>query len=1193
MRLRKLTIRKLPGIEPEFTLNEIGAGVNLVVGPNAIGKSSLTRALKYLLGNSGDDPPALSLEAELEDGETRWQVTRNGSHIAWRRDGAPHGDGPVLPGADQFGLYRLSVESLLDAGDAHDKNLAALLRRKLFGDCDLDALRDEIQAPTGPRFGRRESRALVEAGRERRQVVGDYAALERQEADLPALQQRIDAAEAAGSLRQHLEQALKLADAIAAHKACGEQLTHFPPEMNRLQGEELKQLDAREEQAAKLREELRTRQGELESAKAELERTGLAQATPAAEQLQAVAAKLRTLDKLATDHGNARDAATMAETAAQDARAQLGGSSEPPRIDADTCRRAEDLVSRWIAAQTQHTELEKQRVLAGESPDPQEIYRLRDGATALRDWLTARKVEAEPQAPAPLWPSFVAAGSAAAAAVAAGWAGYLQAAPAALVAVLAALLAASAALGFWRTTRGRSQQSVLTADAERRFRDAGLDPPPSWDEPAVRRRLHEVEDEWDRLRVQQKRAEGAERIRTEVEASEEKLRRLKADKDALAAEIGFDPTLPAAAFDRFVRLSTNWDQARKQHAEQTARAADLEQQINEAARGVRNFLDAWPADDAGGSHGDSTVAEAAGNSAGDDAEDPPDLDLLRSTFDRLQQRVSAAETVRNEIRNRATGIESLTRQIAGAESEVQQLYAGAGVEPGDRAALEARLEQWPDWKKAKRALDEAATEERLARAQLEDQPELVKQADGGERAQLQAERDAAAGKAGEHTRLIQEQTEIRTRLDDAGGDRRLEQAAATEDRARQVLEDRREDALLAEAAAILLDDVERAFETEHEPEILQRARAIFAEVTARAFDVHLRGDGTFAARDLRQGAERTLDELSSGTRMQLLLALRLAWTEAQEQDGRTLPLFLDEALTTSDEDRFAVMAQSLERIAGAANGRQRQIFYLSARRHEAALWRQATGVEPAVIDLTAVRFPAAAAAPETYQVETRPAVPAPGDGESAEDYASRLGVPRFDPRLPPGGVHLFYVLRDDLPLLHALMDAWRITTLGQLEALLASDAVRAAVAGEDVRQRLRLRCRAVQDWTDLWRQGRGRPVDRGALEQCAAISDVFIGRVADLAASLNGDGAALVRALRDGKLDRFRASKADELEQWLADEGYTDDRERLAADDRRRLTLQRVAPATDADAGDVNRVIHWLEGAAGNQGRDRQSAETA
>ena len=263
MRLRKLTIRKLPGIEPEFTLNEIGAGVNLVVGPNAIGKSSLTRALKYLLGNSGDDPPALSLEAELEDGETRWQVTRNGSHIAWRRDGAPHGDGPVLPGADQFGLYRLSVESLLDAGDAHDKNLAALLRRKLFGDCDLDALRDEIQAPTGPRFGRRESRALVEAGRERRQVVGDYAALERQEADLPALQQRIDAAEAAGSLRQHLEQALKLADAIAAHKACGEQLTHFPPEMNRLQGEELKQLDAREEQAAKLREELRDAAGRV------------------------------------------------------------------------------------------------------------------------------------------------------------------------------------------------------------------------------------------------------------------------------------------------------------------------------------------------------------------------------------------------------------------------------------------------------------------------------------------------------------------------------------------------------------------------------------------------------------------------------------------------------------------------------------------------------------------------------------------------------------------------------------------------------------------------------------------------------------------------------------------------------------------------------------------------------------------
>ena len=135
-------------------------------------------------------------------------------------------------------------------------------------------------------------------------------------------------------------------------------------------------------------------------------------------------------------------------------------------------------------------------------------------------------------------------------------------------------------------------------------------------------------------------------------------------------------------------------------------------------------------------------------------------------------------------------------------------------------------------------------------------------------------------------------------------DRRLEQAAAEESRARQALEDKREEALLAVATKTLLDDVEQAFEAEHEPAVLRRARDAFANVTARAFDLRLRGDGSFVAHDVRQEAARELAELSSGTRMQLLLALRLAWIETQEQGGETLPLFLDEALTTSDEDRF-------------------------------------------------------------------------------------------------------------------------------------------------------------------------------------------------------------------------------------------------------------------------------------------------
>ena len=308
-----------------------------------------------------------------------------------------------------------------------------------------------------------------------------------------------------------------------------------------------------------------------------------------------------------------------------------------------------------------------------------------------------------------------------------------------------------------------------------------------------------------------------------------------------------------------------------------------------------------------------------------------------------------------------------------------------------------------------------------------------------------------------------------------------------------------------------------------------------------------------------------------------LLALRLAWTEAQEQGGESLPLFLDEALTTSDEDRFAVMARSLERIA-RAEARPRQVFYLSARRHEGALWEGATGVKPATIDLAAIRFPGSASAPEAYRIEASPSLPTPSK-RSAEEYASLLGVPVLDPYRPQGDIHVFHALRDDLPRLHALMDTWRILSLGQLEALLASDAAPVALGAPVDRSRLQRRCRALRVWIDLWRQGRGRPVDRGVLEESRAVSAVFIDRAADLAERLHGDGEALVNALRTGELEHFRAAKAEELLHWLTDEGYIDSRQRLDGNERRRFTLQRVAPAGADEVEDTNRMLQWMEGA--------------
>ena len=909
MHLRRLAIRALPGIEPGFTFEPPSAGINIVTGPNAIGKSSLARALRYLLESHASDPPALSLEAELGSGDTRWRVSRNGSQIVWRRDGevAPR---PALPGADRVGLFRLSVESLLDDRDVNDKALAERLRRELHGNFDLGQPRIEI----GRMFARHEARTLAEAERVLRGVERDYLRLQQQEDGLPALERRIEKAAQARGRSDHLNQALTLADAIDARKDRESALARFPPDMDRLRGDELEKLEASEKRGRSLRDEMRDRRRDLEAARAGLERTGLAQAAPASEEVRAAEERLRQLDKLSVERENARTAVTEAEAALRDVLSHFNPDGAQPRLDSDAIRRAEGIAHPLITALTRRRGLEEQLALAGEAPDATELERHRDGVEALRAWLAGNAADSGRPRTQTQWPRLVSWVALAAAAFAAVTA-LMQGALVAFAGAVAALIAAGVIAFLLRGQRSTAPSP--TAAAVRRFDETDLAPPPQWSEQAVRQHLREaIEVRLNELTLQRTAAAGADRLRLQMRDTDAEIQRLEEERTALAGEIGFDPHLPVAEFQRFVRLCAEWDKARTLCVRQRARVDDLDAKIADTERLVRDFLAPWRAADGPG------LEDCAGQS---------DVVVLRAAFDDLRERIGAAERARDEIDSIESAIGLLEQGLADIDSAVKSLFAEARLEPGDRAALAARAEQLPRWKEASADLHTAKTEEALVRARLEEQPDLVALADEGERARLEADLETSSVEAAEHTRLIQEHTTLRTRLDDAGTDRRLEQAAARESGARQALEDKRDEALLATATATLLDDVERAFEAEHEPAVLRRARDVFAEVTAWQFELGLRADGTFIARDVRQETARELAELSSGTRMQLLLAVRLAWIETQEQGGETLPLFLDEALTTSDEERFAVMAQSMERLAGARETREHRKARVDAR----------------------------------------------------------------------------------------------------------------------------------------------------------------------------------------------------------------------------------------------------------------------
>ncbi len=83
MRLRLIEIRRLPGIDEPLRVEGLAPGVNVVLGPNASGTSSLCRAVRATLWPDAErvaDPDVVSLwdesgvplRAELRAG-VRWQ----------------------------------------------------------------------------------------------------------------------------------------------------------------------------------------------------------------------------------------------------------------------------------------------------------------------------------------------------------------------------------------------------------------------------------------------------------------------------------------------------------------------------------------------------------------------------------------------------------------------------------------------------------------------------------------------------------------------------------------------------------------------------------------------------------------------------------------------------------------------------------------------------------------------------------------------------------------------------------------------------------------------------------------------------------------------------------------------------------------------------------------------------------------
>ena len=128
--------------------------------------------------------------------------------------------------------------------------------------------------------------------------------------------------------------------------------------------------------------------------------------------------------------------------------------------------------------------------------------------------------------------------------------------------------------------------------------------------------------------------------------------------------------------------------------------------------------------------------------------------------------------------------------------------------------------------------------------------------------------------------------------------------------------------------AYAIREADRRFREEHQPDVIRRASGYLATITADRYDRIMVGDsGEFHVRGSFDGdtvSTVAAQNLSTGAREQLYLAMRLAIMSHLDNDRERLPVFIDEALVNWDAARRMRGFQLLRELS-----QTRQVFVMT------------------------------------------------------------------------------------------------------------------------------------------------------------------------------------------------------------------------------------------------------------------------
>ncbi|MDE2827046.1 MAG: hypothetical protein OXL40_07010, partial [Bacteroidota bacterium] len=458
----------------------------------------------------------------------------------------------------------------------------------------------------------------------------------------------------------------------------------------------------------------------------------------------------------------------------------------------------------------------------------------------------------------------------------------------------------------WAYTFARSDhQPQVSAPQKSNIKRFLPELPDSPDRDALQSGLDHLTEERSQAQLDTLKLNESSRIERSLESMSEQQSKFEAQKEELINRINLDPPNDVISLIELVGSILNWQ-------EFDDKARELANRCEQVSETYRTLIE--------------TVGSTFEQYGYEKPVNPHDaerlLDIVRNDDD-------AAKRDHARLIQEKRGAETTHRNLEQQESLYAKLFDDLELEVGDLSGLAARERQFSEWEEANSRnnnLKVRANTLRPSSEELREHESLL------ELENIEDELATAQSKAAEARELQDRLTRLDAEIERTEKGHSLENALVEKENKRVELGNVRSHKVAKAVGQAILDTL-RDSAIKNAPPVFQRAQENFELVTGNRYTLGIPEDNTFRARDHQLNRDFDLTKLSSATRVQLLLSVRLAFVETQETNYR-LPLTLDETLANSDDPRAQAIIKTMSTLAA-----NRQIFYFTAQEDEVSKWK--------------------------------------------------------------------------------------------------------------------------------------------------------------------------------------------------------------------------------------------------------------